>query len=180
MKLIIKLLTMNLLFAVACNQSMAQDNSIGDDVLNASLNGHVLAGGNSFMGVIVQPNSAAGDVDLIIIAEAQDDTFDSVLNVSIDSTTNVIADNDDFNAQVNDFGDGDIATARACLLNSLGLNSRLRQADAVVLVSVPANSTNAARPVFAEVTEFQGRAGNVNLQVLQVDGFLLGGQCPDF
>ena len=181
--------TMALFVALATlSLSYAQDTDPGDDLFNSSLNGFVPAGGSSFLGAIVQPNAANGDLDLIVLGEAQDSSFDAVLTVRFDDPASaIVASNDDFNGALNDFGEGNLAQARSCLINSLGFNTRLRPQDALVLVSVPGNSDFSPRSVFVEVTEAFGAAGVVNLQILQVDGFAIpnalnnqGIQCPDF
>lgn len=157
-----------------------------DQIINSSINAFVQQNDNSFLGFIVAPQDGANDVDVVILAEGGSISngsreFDPVVRVYFDSTDgSPVAVNDDWGGsgftQEYDFPDNNVtANARNCWANQFA--NRLGEFDSMVLLSITA--PGGTRAVFAEVREYEGAAGDVNLQLLQVDG-PLSGTCPDF
>jgi len=172
-----KKLTVFLALGVISLSAMGQQ---ADQIINSSINAFVPENENSFLGFIVTPRDANNDVDVVILAEGEGG-FDPVVRVFFDSTSgSPVAVNDDWAGttftEEFDFPDNSsTANARNCWANQFG--NRLGNLDSMVLLSISA--PNGSRAVFAEVREFDGDEGKVNLQLLQVDG-PLSDTCPDF
>ena len=162
------------------NHTIAQDISrpASDSIINSSINAFVAPGSFSTLGFIVVPSCSFCDIDVLIIAEGEDN-FDAVLEVRLDTTGSaIIASNDDFARSSTNFPDNFAALrVRECILDEWGFGNRLNEQDSLVVVSIPLESGN-SRTIFAEVREFNGESGRVNLQLLQIDGAVSG--CPDF
>ena len=161
-----------LVLSVVCGlPAMAQN---ADQIINSSINAFVPQGGASFMGFIISPAAPDSDVDVVVLAGG----CDPVVTVYLDSTSNSpVAGNDDWLGSTQDLpATGATNNARNCFENFF--SGRLDTFDSMVLLSITAPS-GGTRAVFTEVRGFNNSGGQVNLQLLQVDGPLTG-ICPDF
>jgi len=171
----VKTISMLLLLAGASLSAMAQT----DLIINSSINAFVPREESSFLGFIIAPAEPGSDVDVVILAEGEGD-FDSVLDVYLDSTEpeSRVAGSDDWILSSEDFPVAETtAAARECFEDLY--TDRLSPLDSMVLLSVTVPEGGVTRSIFAEVRGYEGAAGQVNLQLLQVNG-PLAGTCPDF